>query len=128
MKDTPKTVLVVDDDPEMTSIIQKVLVREEYEVLTAENGEEAMSVLQSHPAQVVIADWKMPVCDGMRLIERIRRQGPQTKVIMITAFGEVDDYLEAMNRGAFEFLSKPLNIDELKALVRRALSAVEPVK
>lgn len=126
MKKDKITVLVVDDDPEMTSIIQKVLVRETYGVLTAANGEEAMEVLKTHPAQVVIADWKMPVCDGMHLIEQVRDTHPQTKVIMITAFGEVDDYLEAMNRGAFEFLSKPLNIDELKALVDRASATVEP--
>jgi len=121
-----KTVLVVDDDREMTAIIQKVLMRENYEVLTAENGEEALALMQTRYAHVVIADWKMPSCDGMRLIENIRQNSPQTEVIMITAFGEVDDYLEAMNRGAYEFLSKPLNIDELKALVFRAATGSAP--
>ncbi len=126
MPDKPITVLVVDDDNEMTSIIQKVLVRERYHVLTAENGDEALAVMERHPVHVVVADWKMPSCDGMRLIEITRERFPQTKVIMITAFGEVNDYLDAMNRGAFEFLSKPLSIDELKALVGRAAAEISP--
>jgi DNA-binding NtrC family response regulator len=115
------TVLVVDDDREMTAIIQKVLVKETYEVLTAENGEEALRVMQKTPVDVIVADWKMPVCDGMHLLEIVQKDFPQASLIMITGFGEVDDYLEAMNRGAFEFLSKPLNIDELKDTVSRAL-------
>jgi len=120
-----KRVLVVDDDREMTAILRKVLVRENYEVLTAENGEEALAVMQARPVPVVIADWKMPTCDGIRLIDLVKRNFPKTRVIMITAFGEVDTYMEAMNRGAFEFLSKPLNIDELKNLVNRAMTAPE---
>jgi DNA-binding NtrC family response regulator len=121
-----KTVLVVDDDREMTTILQKVLVRENYDVLTAENGDEAVKLMKSRPAEVVIADWKMPVCDGMRLIEVLRKGFPSARIIMITAFGEVDTYIDAMSRGAFEFLSKPLNIDELKTLVGRAMAGGEP--
>jgi len=117
-----RAVLVVDDDREMTAIIQKILVRESYEVLTAENGEDAVAILRTRPIPVVIADWRMPKCDGMRLIDIVKRDFPQTRLIMITAFGEVDTYIEAMNRGAFEFLSKPLNIDELKSLVARAMA------
>jgi DNA-binding NtrC family response regulator len=62
----------------------------------------------------------------MRLIELVNSDYPATKVIMITAFGEVDDYLEAMDRGAFEFLPKPLNIEELKTIVDRAVAAAKP--
>jgi DNA-binding NtrC family response regulator len=120
-----RTVLVVDDDREMTAIIRKILVRENYEVMTAENGKEALVLMHHKPVHVVIADLKMPECDGMRLIEVMRQEFPRTKVIMITAFGEMDDYLGAMNRGAFEFLSKPLNIDELKMLVTRAMETTQ---
>jgi len=123
MASAKRTIVVADDDREMTSIIQKVLLRESYEVLTAENGEEVLAILQSRPVHVVIADWKMPACDGIRLIELLHQKHPNTKVIMITAFGEMSTYLDAMNRGAFEFLSKPLNIDELKTLVSRAISS-----
>ncbi|MBM3335905.1 response regulator, partial [Candidatus Sumerlaeota bacterium] len=104
-----KVVLVVEDDREMAAIMQKVLLCENYDVVTADNGEEAFALMQTRQASVVVTDWKMPVCNGMRLIDKVRASFPQTKVIMITAFGEVDTYLEAMNRGAFEFLSKPLN-------------------
>jgi two-component system response regulator AtoC len=62
----------------------------------------------------------------MRLIDLLKKGRPQVRIIMITAFGEVDTYIEAMSRGAFEFLSKPLNIDELKNLVGRAVAADEP--
>jgi len=120
-----RTVLVVDDDREMTAIIRKILVRENYEVMTAENGKEALALMHHKPAHVVIADLKMPECDGMHLIEVMRQEFPRTKVIMITAIGEMDDYLGAMNRGAFEFLSKPLNIDELKMLVTRAMETTQ---
>ncbi len=120
------SVLVVDDDPEMSTIIQKVLLRENYEVRTASNGQEALDAMREQPADVIVADWKMPVLDGMKLIEHVNEEFPDTKIIMITAFGEVDDYLEAMTRGAFEFLPKPLDIGELKAIVNRAMSTEKP--
>jgi len=120
MDETKATVLVVDDDGEMTSIIKKILTREGYEVYTAENGGEALELMRRYPMRVVIADWKMPVLDGMKLIDIVQSDFPESKIIMITAFGEMDQYLEAMNRGAFEFLAKPLNINELKSLVARA--------
>ena len=116
------SVLVVDDDPEMSAIIQKVLAREHYEVRTASNGQEALDAMREQPVDVVVADWKMPVLDGMKLIGHVSEEFPDTKIIMITAFGEVDDYLEAMTRGAFEFLPKPLDIGELKSIVNRAMT------
>lgn len=125
MNKPQKRILVVDDDREMTTILQKILSASDCEIMTAEDGEEALNVMKQRSAAVVIADWKMPKCDGMQLIERIQQNHPQTKVIMITAFGDVDEYLEAMNRGAFEFLPKPLDIDELKGLVSRALTELE---
>ena len=117
-------ILIVEDDSPMRGLLRKVLEKNSYTVIEAEDGEQALSLLKENPdISLVITDIKMPKKDGMTLLEEAASSFPQVKIIMITAFGEVEQYLEAMNIGAFEYLNKPFRNQELLDVVSRALES-----
>jgi len=119
-----KSILVVEDDAPMRGLLKKVLEKNDYQVLEAEEGGQALKFLQENPAlSLVITDIKMPEMNGMSLLEEIVKSYPHLKVILITAFGEVDQYLEAMNVGAFEYLNKPFRNQQLLDVVKRAIGS-----
>jgi DNA-binding NtrC family response regulator len=116
-----KSVLIVEDDAPMRGLLKKVLEKNDYRVLEAEEGEQALTSLQENPdISIVITDIKMPKKDGMSLLEEIVNSHPHIKVILITAFGEVEQYLDAMNLGAFEYLNKPFRNQQILDVVKRA--------
>ena len=113
--------LVVDDEDLLRNSLLKLLTMEGYSVLSASDGNEALGLIKENKFQLVITDLKMPGMSGMELIEEVRKLSPDTKVIILTAHGEWNTYLEAMEKGAFEYLNKPINKDDLFAAVKRAL-------
>ena len=113
--------LVVDDEDLFRNSIIKLLTMEGYSVLSASDGNEALGLIKENKFQLVITDLKMPGMSGMELIHEIQKLSPDTKVVVITAHGEWNTYLEAMERGAFEYLNKPINKDDLFYAVKRAL-------
>ncbi len=113
--------LVVDDEDLLRNSLLKLLTMEGYSVLSASDGNEALGLIKENKFQLVITDLKMPGMSGMELIEEVRKLSPDTKVIILTAHGEWNTYLEAMEKGAFEYLNKPVNKDDLFAAVKRAL-------
>ncbi|MBN1355158.1 sigma-54-dependent Fis family transcriptional regulator [bacterium] len=117
--ETPK-ILVVDDETNMRRILAAFLTREGFEVLTAGNGIEAGKIMNSDPAQIVITDLRMPGMDGLKLLELMNRRYPDVPVIMITAHGTVETAVEAMKRGAFDYISKPFEMDELRLIMSKA--------
>lgn len=115
-------ILVVEDDSSMRELLSRILEKNNYRVMEAEDGEQALVVLQQNPEiSLVITDIRIPKRDGMNLLSVVVQSYPGVKVILITAFGEVDQYLEAMNVGAFEYLNKPFRNQQLLDLVKRAL-------
>ena len=92
--------------------------------MSASDGNEALVLIKENKFQLVITDLKMPGMSGMELIHEIQKLSPDTKVVVITAHGEWNTYLEAMERGAFEYLNKPINKDELFYAVKKALKNV----
>lgn len=114
-------ILLVDDDPEMTRLIQAELGRLEFDVIPANSGAEGLQGLRDHPVDVVVTDLRMPDLDGMELLRAAVDLRPEAKVIMITAFGSIASALEAMRAGAFDCLSKPFELDELVLAVQKAL-------
>ncbi len=117
-----RSILVVEDDASMRGLLRKVLEKNDYRVLESEEGEQALASLQENPdVSLVITDIKMPKKDGMCLLGEIVNAHPHIKVILITAFGEVEQYLDAMNIGAFEYLNKPFRNQQLLDVVKRAL-------
>ena len=114
-------ILVVDDDASLRRVLEYNLSKEGYAVLTADSGEKALAMLDAERVDVLITDIKMPGMDGMDLLRRVRQTSPETQVIVITAFGTIEMAVEAMKAGAFEYVTKPFNRDELALAVRKAL-------
>lgn len=117
----PYTVLIVEDEQNTREGLAKALSGPQVEVLAAEDGMEALSLLQGRAVDVVLTDIRMPRMDGMQLLQEIRRRSPSTEVIILTAHGTIEMAVEAMQRGAFHYLTKPVNLDELDLLIERVL-------
>ncbi|MGC1456376.1 MAG: response regulator [Nitrospirota bacterium] len=115
-------ILVVDDEEGARDLFNTILTDEGYEVSLANGGEEALGLFKSNVFNLVITDIKMPVMDGLQLLQEIRKMGSKTDVIMVTAYGEVESYLKAMSLGAAEYINKPIRIKELKQIVHKVLT------
>lgn len=115
-----KRLLVIDDDASFREVMKFSLEEEGYDVITAENGEEGLEVFKADPFPVVVTDLRMPGLDGMALLEKVLKMVPETLVIVITAFGDMETAVKAMKAGAFDFLPKPCDRDHFKLTVRRA--------
>ena len=116
-----ETILVVDDEPSIREFLQIMLEREGYQVSCADNGKTAIKLFEQEQYDVVIADIRMPKVNGFEVLTEIKRLSPETKVIMITAFASFESAVESMKEGAYDYITKPFNIDEVKATIRRAL-------
>ena len=115
-------ILVVDDEPAMRLGLQQVLKREGYEVELAEDGERALDRLRAGERfDAVVTDLRMPRCDGMEVLSYARGLDPCPLVFMITAFGDVPTAVQAMQRGATDFIMKPFKIEDVRTRVRTAL-------
>jgi two-component system NtrC family response regulator len=114
-------ILLVDDDLSLRKVLQFNLEQEGYAVVCASDGREGIKLFEEHDPDLVIADLKMPGMDGTELLREIKRRDLESLVIMITAFGTVDNAIEAMKLGAYDYITKPFNRDELRIVVRRAL-------
>jgi DNA-binding NtrC family response regulator len=117
-----KRILVVDDEENARIALSKILTREGYEVASAGNGYEALNYLRGKEVELIITDINMPEMNGLSFLRELSRSHPESNVIMITAYGEVESYIEAMNLGAFEYINKPVKIDELKKIIRKIFS------
>lgn len=114
-------ILVVDDDPHFLRVLARILSGENFLVTSAAGACDALELLKSAQFDLVISDLRMPECDGLNFLESLRRSGNTLPVIILTAYGEVDTYLAAMNAGATEYLNKPIQSDELLKSVRACL-------
>ena len=119
----PASILVVDDDPEMRALLYDVLRNEGYEVVEAKDGSEAVLALRSRGFDVIVMDKNMPGPSGLDLLPGFRRVAPRSQIIMMTAFGDVPSYMEAVEKGAVEFLFKPFRMEEMKAAIAKALAS-----
>ena len=120
MKNKRPTVLIVDDEKSTRDGLARAL-RRTYEVLLAEDGAKALAILGRQRVDVVLSDLRMPGMDGLTLIQRALTHTPQPICILLTAYGSVETAVAAMKRGAFDYLTKPVNLDELDLLLQRAL-------
>lgn len=117
-----KRILVVEDEDNTRHALTKLLTREGYFVEGVANGYEALSYLRRQSVNLIVTDIKMPRMDGITFLRELNKNFPKSNVIMITAYGGVDSYLEAMNLGAFEYINKPVQIDELKIIMEKILN------
>lgn len=122
---TPKTILVVDDEANLRKVLGAMLRREGFNVLTASDGQEALGVLANTPVDVLLTDLRMPHLDGMKLLEHTHTEYPGMPVVMLTAHGTVDTAVTAMKMGAFDYLTKPFDKEELQVVMRKAAASAE---
>ncbi|MFH1672371.1 MAG: response regulator [Pseudomonadota bacterium] len=106
-------VLVVDDEVDFLETMIKRLKKRNLDVMGARSGEEALQILSKEPIDVVVLDVKMPGMDGEDTLREIKRREPLVQVIMLTAHGSVDSGIEDMTLGAFDYIVKPADLDEL---------------
>ncbi len=119
---TDTKILVVDDEVGMVTLFRNYLTREGYAVTTAPSAEVALQVLEEHDVDVVLTDFRMPGMGGMELVREIHASRPETQVILMTAFGSIDVAVEAVKAGAYHFVTKPVKLPEVGALVHKALT------
>lgn len=114
-------ILIADDEYYICEGLREALVKEGYRVDVAHDGNEAVAQVESHAYQAAIFDLKMPGKDGMQLLKWVREENPETGVIIITAFGEVETAVEAMRQGAYDYLTKPVNLKHLRLSLQHLL-------
>jgi len=114
-------ILIVDDELNMRLVLSAMLKKEGFEISSASNGREALQILQSNKIDVVITDLKMPDIDGMKLLTIISERYPEIPVIMITAHGTIATAVEALKKGAFDYITKPFDLDDLKNIISKAI-------
>ena len=114
-------ILIVDDELNMRLVLQAMLKKEGYDVTTASNGMEALKILKSDQMDIVVTDLKMPKLDGMGLLGEIIRDYPSIPVIIITAHGTIATAVDALKKGAFDYITKPFEQDELKQVIQKAV-------
>ena len=116
-----KTVLIADDELNMRRVLEAILRREGYDVITAANGVEALSGMSAN-VHTVITDLKMPGLDGMGLLKKLSADYPDVPVVMITAHGSVENAVEAVKLGAFDYLEKPFEQEQIRQIVSKAMN------
>jgi DNA-binding NtrC family response regulator len=122
MANTKQVILIVDDEEGLRDGLRQLLEGEGYAVVAAETGEEALQILQQSHIDLVLTDMRMPGMDGIELLKKIRERYGELGVIILTGYGQIESYIEAMNFGAIEYVSKPFKVNELKFIVNKVLN------
>lgn len=115
-------ILLVDDEYGIRETIGEILEEENYRVTKVEDGHKAINLIQKKPFNIVITDIRMPGISGIEILESTKKMDPDTEVIIITGYASLESSIEALNLGAFSYIIKPINIDELKATIKNALA------
>ena len=123
-----ETILIVDDEKNYLTILTAILEEEGFEVLTVLSGQEALDIQKTSDLDLVLTDMKMPVMDGIELLEHIKAIDPDLPVVMMTAHGTVDKAVEAMQKGAYSYILKPFDNERLIIYVKKAISVYQVIK
>ncbi|MGI8545372.1 MAG: sigma-54-dependent transcriptional regulator, partial [Aridibacter sp.] len=122
---TKKTILLADDDDNLRRVLEYQLTEAGFEIQTAKDGAEALEIFNNNDFDCVITDLRMPKLSGLEFLEKIKSADAEIPVIVITAFGEVETAVTAMKAGAFDYINKPFNRDEILLTIERAVNFSE---
>ncbi len=115
-------VLIVEDEEKMRRILELILSPDGYQIDLAEDGSKALSLLEKYPYDLVVTDLKMPVVDGMEVLRAVNKLSPVVPVVVITAYGSVGSAVEAMKDGAFDYITKPFEKEEIRIVASKAIA------
>ncbi len=118
----PKTLLIADDEPNIRRVLQAIFVKDGYDVHVAENGVKAMEWASANPVTLLITDLIMPDMNGVELIQKVKQKHPDAVAIVITAYATIKTCVDAMRYGASDYITKPFDMDEIRAVVKRAVA------
>ena len=114
-------VLIVDDEPLIRKSLYEIMRIEGYRVQMAETGEAALSILKKEHIDVVVTDFQLPKMTGIQLLEEVKRWSPKTEVILVTGYGTIESAVAAMKKGAFDYITKPINDTEIKIIIQKLI-------
>ena len=112
-------ILVVDDETSQRELVSGYLKKQGYQVVAAAGGQDALETFRREPVELILTDQRMPDLSGLDLLKAVRSLNPETQVIIMTAYGNVETAVTAMRDGAADYLTKPLNLDELRQKIQR---------
>ena len=126
-------ILVADDETDLEMLIKQKFrqkIREQqYEFIFAVNGKDALEKIQQHPdVDIVLSDINMPEMDGLTLLSRLGETSPLIKSVIVSAYGDMENIRTAMNRGAFDFITKPINFDDLSLTIIKTIKHVNQIR
>ena len=119
-----KKILLVDDEKDIRDVLRLPLMDLGFEVLEAENGEDALRLFENAQPPMILTDIKMPGMDGIELLQKVKHVNPETEVIMITGHGDMDLAVKSLKYDATDFITKPINVDVLEIALRRAAERI----
>jgi two-component system response regulator AtoC len=121
MVQTKEKILICDDDPKITYAVKMILERDGHQVITANNGRECLELLQADAPSVAFLDITMPEMSGLEVLEKAKEMKVDVPIIMITGYGTMETAIKAMHLGAYEYVTKPLDMEKIRILTRRVL-------
>jgi len=114
-----QTILVVDDEEAQRETLSGYLKKKNYRIFQADNGEKGVSIIEKHQVDMVLTDMRMPGISGIELLKKIKSLNPEISVVVMTAYGSIDDATEAMKSGAEDYIQKPIDLDHLDLIIKR---------
>lgn len=114
-----QNILIVDDEQPQRVVLSGHLKRKGYNIFEASSGNDAIKIANNNLIDIVFSDYKMPEMNGIELLKKIKENNPEIAVVIITAFGTIEDAVKAMKEGAFDYLTKPVDLDELEFIIKR---------
>lgn len=116
-----QNILIIDDEEDILDTLSDVVTKWGYLPIIARDGQDALKKFEEVPIDLILSDIRMPRVDGLSLLDRIKKISPETIIILLTGYPSVETAVKAMKNGAFDYLTKPINLDELKVKIERGL-------
>jgi len=120
----PSSILIIDDQQSLRHFLERAMLDDGHEVRTAADGAEARALFEAQTPDLVLVDLKLPDTTGLELLGEFKEAAPKMPVILMTAFAEIETAVDAMKRGAFDYMTKPVNLEQVKVVVEKALESV----
>ena len=121
IKEEKIKLLLVDDEPLIRESLYEILRMQGHIVMTAETGEKALEIMKTAPADILLTDFKLPKMSGLDLLKNVKKAFPKTEIILITGYGSIENAVEAMKVGAFDYITKPINDNEIKIIIEKII-------